>query len=86
MIVSVDVQPKYGEFCDLTVLTDRMCISKRTIRCLVQQPDNPLPAYRVGGKLLFRWQEVETWVGRHRVHAVDVESLADEIVDGICRT
>ncbi len=70
-------------YIDLQELSERLSLSPRSIRTYVTRSDNPLPAYRIGGKLLFRWDEVEKWVERHRVHMPDVNVDVDELINTI---
>lgn len=63
-------------YIDLKTLGKLLGLSPRTLRTCVHDAADPVPAYRVGGKLLFRWSEVEAWVARRRVIA---ESLDDMI-------
>ena len=64
----------------LKELSKRLSLSPRTIRAWVHDPERAMPAYHVGGKLLFRWGEVERWVERFRVKPVHLDELADEMV------
>ncbi len=66
-------------FVDLRRLSKCLCISARTLRECVMRPDDPLPAHRIGGKLLFRWSEVQEWIERHRVQTTNVESIIDDL-------
>ena len=82
--MTVDPSPERTEpyvprvFVGTRELAARIGLSPRTIRTKVVDPLDPLPAHRVGGKLLFRWIEVERWIRRHRVHPAELESsLAD---------
>ena len=65
-------------YFDLATLAMRLSLSKRTIRNYIRDPADPLPAYRVGGKLLFKWSKVEQWLERWRVRPVDVDRIVSE--------
>lgn len=56
-------------------------LSVRTIRNWVVDPVNPIPCFRVGGKLLFEESEVVKWIEQFRVEVVDVSKLADELIN-----
>ena len=72
--------PLDPQLVDLKTLSRMVSTCPRTIRSWVHDATNPLPAYRVGGKLLFRRDEVERWIQQFRVEPQDVSALADEIV------
>jgi hypothetical protein len=44
---------------------------------------NPLPAVRVGTKLLVRRSGFDRWLENHKVQAVDVGAMVDEILAGV---
>ncbi len=66
-------------YISLTELSKRLSTSVRTLRAWVRDPTDPLPAYRLGGRLMFRWNDVEAWIQRHRVQPIDVRAVCDEI-------
>lgn len=70
-------------YLDLREIGKRLSTSGRTIRAWIHDPVHPLPAYRVGGKLLFRWSEVQAWVRQHRVQPVDADGLVNEMLANI---
>jgi excisionase family DNA binding protein len=73
------------QYIDLKELATRLSLSVRTLRSWVRDATDPLPAYRVRGKLLFVWTDVVAWVERHRVQPVDVESMATKIMDDLIK-
>lgn len=49
-------------------------------------PEHPLPHFRVGGRLLFRWDDIERWMEQFRVEAVEentVESVVSKILSDL---
>lgn len=58
----------------------RLSVSPRTLRKLVIDPEDPLPAYRIRGKLLFDWAEVRAWVKNHRVRVADMDADVQELL------
>lgn len=68
------------EYLDLKQLSKRLSTSQRTIRSRVHDAVDPLPAYRVGGKLLFDWTEVRAWIERRRVKPLGAEELARDLL------
>jgi excisionase family DNA binding protein len=74
-----------AEWLDLKALTQYACLSDRTLRELIHRPVNPLPAVRVGGKILVRRSELDHWLEGHRLKAVDVDCIVEELVAGVTR-
>ncbi len=68
-------------YINLRDVSTRLSASPRSVRAYVNRSDNPLPAYRIGGKLLFCWDEVEKWVEQHRVRMPDVNVDVDALID-----
>ena len=66
-------------YIDLRALSKRTSLSPRTLRAWVTDPERPLPAYRVRGKLLFRWVEVARWLDGFRVATVDVDAIIESL-------
>jgi len=85
MVDAVDTQ--YGtaqpEWLDLKAAQRYACMSDRTLRDLIHRPFNPLPAVRVGKKILINRSEFDKWLQAHRLKSVDVASIVDEIVGGL---
>lgn len=68
------------EWFDLKTLRQYACVSERTLREWIHRPINPLPAARVGVKILVRRSTFDHWLENHRLKAVDVGSIVDEMV------
>ena len=71
------------QYIDLNELSTRTGVSPRTLRKWIRDPAQPLPAYRVGGKLLFQWCSVERWLENFRVTPIDADALADELANAV---
>ena len=79
VIVSTPLDP----FLPLTALAAYSGLSVRKLRAYLEDPAHPLPCYRVGGKILVRRSEFDTWLVRFRqVGRADV----DQIVADVLRT
>ena len=74
------------EWLDLKALQRYVCVSERTLREWVHRPNNPLPAARVGTKILVRRSTVDHWLENHRLKSVDVGCIVDELVAGVMGT
>lgn len=70
----------------MRALTEYACISERTIRSWLHLEIDPLPYYRVGGKILVNRREFDLWLKRHRAKPAqdaNIGALVDEIVGAI---
>ena len=61
------------EWFDLRTLTQYACVSERTIREWLHRSLNPLPAVRVGTKILVRRSTFDVWLEKHPL--IPAESL-----------
>ena len=73
----------WPEWMDLKALQEYACVSDRTLREWIHRPEDPLPAVRVGTKILVRLSEFDRWLEAHRVKTVDVGCIVDEILAGV---
>jgi excisionase family DNA binding protein len=72
------------EWLDLRQLTKYAAVSERTLRAWIHEPSNPLPAYRVGSKILVRKRDFDIYIERHPVRSAEsVNALVDEILSGV---
>ena len=56
-------------------------IAPRTLRVYVHDPTHPLPAYQLGGRLLFRVSEFDRWIEAHRRRPrVDVDRIVADVL------
>jgi excisionase family DNA binding protein len=76
---------KQPEWLDLKALQRYACVSERTIRGWIHDGVNPLPAVRVGRKMLVRRSVFDCWLEGHAVKHVDVDSIVSEIMIGVMR-
>jgi len=71
------------EWLDLQRLTGYVAVSNRTLRAWIHSPVDPLPAVRVGTKILVRRSEFDAWMERHRIKQVDFGGMVEEIVEAV---
>jgi len=71
------------EWLDLKALQGYACVSERTLREWVHRPVDPLPAARVGTKILIRRSTFDQWLENHRLKSVDVACIVDELIAGV---
>jgi len=66
----------HDRYFDLTGLAEYTTLSTRTLRRHLKHPVRPLPAHRVGGRLLFYRAEVDAWICQQPATAPDRRSPA----------
>jgi excisionase family DNA binding protein len=71
------------EWLDLKALQEYVCVSERTLREWIHRPVNPLPAVRVGTKILVRRSVFDAWLEEHRLQILDVGCIVEELVSGV---
>jgi excisionase family DNA binding protein len=71
------------EWLDLRALTEYASVSERTMREWIHRPANPLPAVRVGAKILVRKSEFDRWLKKHRLEPMDVSSVVSEVISDL---
>jgi len=77
------------EWLDLRALQDYACVSERTLRSWIHRAEDPLPASRVGSKILVRRSVLDRWLEGHPLRpteGVDVAGMVDEMVREITGT
>jgi hypothetical protein len=67
-------------FLDLKALSKRSCMSVRTLRDDIRDPERPLPCYRKAGKVFVRWVEFCQWMEGFRHVPEDMNSKVDDHV------
>jgi hypothetical protein len=82
-MISERTQP---EWMDLKALQGYACVSERTLREWIHRPIDPLPAARVGAKILVRRGAFDRWLENHRLKTIDVGCIVDELVAGVTGT
>lgn len=72
-----------AECLDLKALQDYACVSERTLREWIRRAINPLPAVRVGTKILVRRSVFDAWLEAHQIKHIDVSCIVDEMVSAV---
>lgn len=76
---SVVVSTILDPFLPLKALTTYSGLSVRKLRQHLEDPAHPLPCYRIGGKIVVRRSEYDTWAAHFRqVGNVDVDKVVAE--------
>lgn len=68
------------DYLSLKELAARLSLSERTLRNYIRDCVNPLPCYRIGGKLIFSWKEAEAWVQSHRIEPKNLDRILDGLI------
>ena len=71
------------EWLDLKSLRQYACLSERTLREWIHRAVDPLPAVRVGCKILVRRGVFDRWLDAHQVKHIDLGCIVDELVAGV---
>lgn len=74
------------EWMDLKAVRVYACVSERTIREWLHRGPKPLPAVRVGTKILIRRSVFDAWLESHPLKpadSLDLDSTVNEIIDGL---
>src|SRR5215470_6499008 len=71
-------------YLSLRALATYSGLSVRKLRDYLDDPARPLPCYRVGGKLLVRRSEFDTWIADYRrVGRMDVDAIVADVLRGL---
>jgi hypothetical protein len=77
IVVSTELDP----FLSLKALASYSGLSVRTLRSHLEDIADPLPCYRVRGKILVRRSEFDGWMAQHRrVGRVDVDRIVSDVL------
>ena len=62
-------------------------LSVRRLRDYLSDALHPLPCYRVGGKLLVRRSDFDTWMAQYRqVGRPDVDRIVDDVLASLSKS
>jgi hypothetical protein len=80
VIVSTPLDP----FLSLKALAAYSGLGVRKLRDYLTDPVHPLPCYRIGGKIVVRRSEFDSWIARYRqVGRGDVDRLVADALAGL---
>lgn len=80
VLISTSLDP----FLSLQALATYSGLSRRKLRDYLTDPAHPLPCYRIGGKIVVRRSEYDTWATRYRqVGNVDVDKVVGETLKAL---
>jgi hypothetical protein len=72
-------------FLDLKRLSERTCISVRSLRDHINSHSNPLPAYRVRGKILVSWLDFKEWIRGFRQQTGELDAMVNGIIEDLMK-
>ncbi len=78
-----------SEWLGLRHLAEYSDTSERTLRGWIHSPVDPLPAVRIGGKILVRRHEFNVWLERYRIKPLaseQVNAIVAEVLEGVTKT
>jgi len=65
-------------------LTAYSGLSERTLRTYLSHPVHPLPAYKIGGRVLVRRSDYDSWAARFRCLAPSsVDAIVGDMIRGL---
>jgi excisionase family DNA binding protein len=70
------------EWLDLKAVQQYACVSERTLRDWIHRTD-PLPAVRVGAKMLVRRSDFDRWLQNHTIKNPSVSGIVEKILSGL---
>jgi hypothetical protein len=80
----VELSTPCDPFLSLRALAGYSGLGARKLREHLADPVHPLPCYRVGGKILVRRSEFDTWIARYRrVGRADVDQLVADVLKAL---
>lgn len=77
------VEQSQPEWLDLKALQQHACVSERTIRDWIHRSVDPLPAARVGTKILVRRSVFDRWLEAHQIKQVDIGCIVNGLIAGV---
>ena len=80
-----DVLPIDRGFFDLKTLSSYSSCSVRWLRGRLTAQAHPLPCYRIGGKILVRREEFDTWMHQFKAapHSHDLDAIVDDVLSQV---
>ena len=80
VVVSTELDP----FLSLRALASYSGLSVRKLREYFDSPAHPLPCYRVGGKILVRRSEFDSWIAVYRRRSsTDVDRIVADVLKAL---
>jgi Helix-turn-helix domain len=73
------------EYLSLKSLATYASLSVKTLRTYLTDPKNPLPHFKMTGKILVKRTDFDAWIEcfRSREHPVDLDRLVDDMLSAV---
>ena len=68
----VSISNETDVFINVETLAEWSSLSVRTLREHLADPVNPLPHYKIGGRILISWPEFKRWMEGFKVKSTDI--------------
>lgn len=80
-----DVLPIDRGFFDLKTLATYSSCSVRWLRGRLTAQSHPLPCYRIGGKILVRREDFDTWMTQFKTtpQSNDLDAIVDDVLSQV---
>jgi len=67
-------------YFDLKRLSTYSSLSVRTLREYLSRPDDPIPSFRIGRKILVKRSEFDEWIHKYRTKTENLDQLVDSLL------
>ena len=75
--------PREDGYLSLRALAVYSDMSVRTLRNYLTHVTNPIPHYRMDGKILVRRSEFDAWMVSFRVRRASLDDLVDDVMESL---
>jgi len=70
------------KYLDLKTLSQRTCLSVRTLLDYIKDGYNPLPCHKLAGKILVYWPDFKHWISRYRSEGeIDIDGIVNSVLE-----
>ena len=71
----VSISNETDVYVNVETLAEWSSLSVRNIREHLSDPVNPIPYYKVGGRILISWPEFKSWMESFKVKSSDISDI-----------
>lgn len=83
LVEHVAVATAWDPYLSLRALAAYSSLSERMLRSFLTAADHPLPHHRVGGRVLVRRSDFDTWITVYREPATSADDAVARLVAGL---
>jgi hypothetical protein len=77
------VATSWDPYFSLKALATYSSLSERMLRAFLRDPEQPMPHFRVGGRVLVRRSDFDAWIQVFRHDGSDPEAIAERILTSL---